>query len=214
MWRHIARSCLFLAALSAAPVAAAQSGPSAFPEQLRVPQQKVLQLKTYASGVQVYACQPKVGDSSAYEWTFKEPVAELWNERGEKIGRHYAGPTWEGNDGSKVVGQVVARAAAPDPKAIPWLLLQSKASAGAGVFTPLTYVQRIETGGGVAPSEGCDRNAVNAERDVEYTATYVFFVWRGDVMLDQSDQVDGLRGVPSRDAVLAAAGRGASGEAR
>ena len=159
----------------------AQAGPTSFPEQLRAPQPNVLHLKTYASGVQVYACKPKAGDPTAFEWTFKEPVADLWNERGERIGRHYAGPTWEGNDGSKVVGMVAERADAPEAGAIPWLLLRSKSNAGAGVFTPVTYVQRIETAGGIALTEGCDSAAVNAERDVEYTATYVFFASRSDV---------------------------------
>jgi hypothetical protein len=214
MWRHVARSCLLVLALSAAPAAWAQSGASGFPENLRSPQQNVLQLRTYASGVQIYACQPKANDPNAFEWTFKAPMAELWNERGEKIGKHHAGPTWESNDGSTVVGSVMERANAPQPNAIPWLLLQAKSNAGNGVFTPVTYVQRLETVGGVAPTEGCERATINAERDVEYAATYLFYVGRTDVMLDQADRVDGQRGVPSRDAVLAADGRGASEGAR
>ena len=57
MWRSIARSCLTVLALSVAPAAWAQSGPTPFPENLRSPQHNVLQLKSYASGVQVYACK-------------------------------------------------------------------------------------------------------------------------------------------------------------
>jgi hypothetical protein len=182
MWRRIGQWCLMLSILAAVPVVAAQSGPMPVPENLRAPQQNVVQFRTYATGVQVYVCKTKAGDPSAYEWTFKAPVAELWDERGEKVGTHYAGPTWEGNDGSKVVGEVVERAHAPDPSAIPWLLLRAKSNAGAGNFTPITYVQRLETVGGIAPSDGCDGSAANAERDVEYAATYVFYVWRGDVM--------------------------------
>src|SRR5262245_8670343 len=98
MWRRVAQACLTVLALTAASVAGVQAGPVAFPENLRAPQQNVVQIRTYASGVQVYACQAKAGNPGAYAWTFKEPIAELWNERGEKIGRHYAGPTWEGND--------------------------------------------------------------------------------------------------------------------
>ncbi|HZO28411.1 MAG TPA: DUF3455 domain-containing protein [Chloroflexota bacterium] len=214
MWRTIIRSSLAVLALTAAPVAWAQSGPTPFPENLRSPQHNVLQLKSYASGVQVYACKAKADDPNMFEWTFKEPIAELWNERGEMIGKHFAGPTWEGNDGSKVVGMVVERANAPDRDAIPWLLLQTKSNAGTGVFTPVTYIQRLETVGGIAPTEGCDQATVNAERDVEYAATYLFYVWRGDVAQDQSDDVDGMRGVPSRDAMLAAARHDSSEEAR
>jgi hypothetical protein len=53
-----------------------------------------------------------------FEWVFRAPDAELLNSRGEQIGRHFAGPTWEGNDGSQVVGVVRATANSPNPDAI------------------------------------------------------------------------------------------------
>jgi hypothetical protein len=100
--------------------------------------------------------------------------AELWNEAGQKVGRHYAGPTWEGNDGSKVLGEVVERANAPDADAIPWLLLKATSSEGAGAFSTVTYVQRLETVGGVAPTEGCSEPTAGVEQAVPYRATYAF----------------------------------------
>jgi Protein of unknown function (DUF3455) len=182
MWRRVAQSCLLVLAISAAPAAGAQAGPMAIPENLRAPQQNVRHFKTWATGVQVYVCTAKADDPNEFVWTFKAPEAELWNDQGEQVGTHYAGPTWESNDGSKVVAELVERANAPDPGAIPWLLLRSNSNAGAGAFTPVTYVQRLETVGGLAPVEGCDRSTAEVERDVEYTATYVFYIWRGDVM--------------------------------
>jgi hypothetical protein len=91
------------------------------------------------------------------------------------VGGHYAGPTWEANDGSKVVGEVVERANAAGPGAIPWLLLKARSNDGPGAFRTVTYVQRLETAGGVAPTEGCHQSAAGAERAVEYGATYTFY---------------------------------------
>src|SRR5688572_24712680 len=182
MWSRTAPAGLTVLVLAAALVAVVQAGPKSLPENLVVPQQNAQYLKTYAYGVQIYVCKARTEDPSTFEWTFKAPVADLWNETGEKIGSHYAGPTWEGNDGSKVVGMVVGRANSPDPEAIPWLLLQSKANAGPGIFTPVTYIQRLETVGGLAPTDGCDRSTVDSERDVTYMATYLFYVASGDVL--------------------------------
>ncbi len=162
-------------ALATSTAADAQPHRPAVPENLQVPSQNVLLFKTMATGVQVYVCKPKADNADAFEWTFKAPVADLRNEDGEHVGKHYAGPSWEGNDGSKVVGEVVERANAADAGAIPLLLLRAEASEGTGAFSTVTYVQRLETVGGIAPADGCDRMAVDTERSVEYTATYAFY---------------------------------------
>jgi hypothetical protein len=91
------------------------------------------------------------------------------------VGHHFAGPTWQGQDGSAVVGAVLQRADAPDPGAIPWLLLEAKEHAGSGAFSTITHIQRLDTVGGVAPSEGCDEMHAGAEVRVPYQATYAFF---------------------------------------
>lgn len=182
MGSRVASAALAVLALATVLVAGVQAGPRPVPENLTVPQQYVRQFQTFATGVQVYVCKARAEDPSTFEWTFKAPVAELWNETGEKVGQHYAGPTWEGNDGSTVVAEVVERANSPDPEAIPWLLLLAKANAGAGTFAPVTYIQRLDTVGGIVPTEGCDRSTVGAERDVSYIATYLFYTWRGDVL--------------------------------
>jgi hypothetical protein len=181
MWRYAVHLSLLALTLLTAPVAGSSGAPTAMPQNLNVPQQNVVHLKAHATGVQIYACKAKVDDPDAFAWTFKAPVADLWNEHGEKVGTHYAGPTWEWYDGSTVVRRVLERASAPAPDAIPWLLLQATSSHGAGRLTPVTYVQRLETVGGVAPSNGCDPSVAEAELAVEYTATYLFSVWRGDI---------------------------------
>lgn len=109
------------------------------------------------------------------QWVLKAPQADLFDAANQKIGTHYAGPTWESTDGSKVVGTKIASAASPTSGNIPWLLLQAKSTSGMGVFTKVTYVQRLDTQGGVAPADGCDAGHLGAESPVSYEANYVFY---------------------------------------
>ncbi|MDP9035251.1 MAG: DUF3455 domain-containing protein [Myxococcota bacterium] len=129
-----------------------------------------------AKGVQIYACKPKgEGAPSAYEWMLKAPEAELFDDKGQKIGKHYGGPTWESSDGSKVVGMMRSKADAPDATAIPWLLIDVKSSDGAGVLSKVKNIQRVATSGGKAPASGCDAAHTGAETRVDYSATYYMY---------------------------------------
>jgi hypothetical protein len=145
------------------------------PPELNPPASAVMIFELGASGVQIYTCQAKADAPNTYEWAFKAPEATLYNARGQVVGTHYAGPTWEGQDGSTIVGAVVARADAPSRKAIPWLLLEAKDNTGAGVFSGITHIQRLATVGGVAPTKGCDAAHAGEEARVPYKATYVFY---------------------------------------
>lgn len=145
------------------------------PPELAPPAGSVLLFELAARGVQIYACEAKPDDPSTFVWTFKSPEAELFNARGEVVGRHFAGPTWQGQDGSSVNGAVVARAEAPSKKAIPWLLLEAKSHTGGGAFSTITHIQRLATKGGVAPSKGCDADQAGDEARIPYEATYAFF---------------------------------------
>jgi hypothetical protein len=145
------------------------------PPELTPPASAVLLFELGARGVQIYACEAKPEDATAFVWTFKGPAADLLNARGEVVGDHFAGPTWQGHDGSAVVAAVVARADSPKKKAIPWLLLEATSHAGNGAFASVTHIQRLDTTGGVAPRKGCDAAHAGAEARVPYTATYAFF---------------------------------------
>src|SRR5262249_2500415 len=79
------------------------------PDDLQVPATQVLSRETFASGVQIYECVQNRENPTRYDWVFKAPQADLFDAAGRKIGKHYAGPTWESNDGSKVVGEIKAR---------------------------------------------------------------------------------------------------------
>jgi hypothetical protein len=145
------------------------------PEQLDVSAEQALALRAQAAGVQIYTCAAS-GDSSHFAWVLKGPEADLFDSSGRKIGKHYAGPTWEAFDGSKVGASVKARADSPDGKAIPWLLLAATANAGTGVLAHVASIQRLNTAGGSnPPAQACDAANVGAERRVPYTATYYFY---------------------------------------
>jgi hypothetical protein len=143
------------------------------PENLRVPDGQSLILRMAARGAQVYTCKAKTAEPPAYEWVLKAPDAELFDQRGAKVGRHYAGPTWENTDGSRVVGEVMKRSPVQD--AIPLLLLRATSNEGAGALRNVKYIQRLDTAGGVAPAAGCDAEHAGTEARVEYSATYDFY---------------------------------------
>ena len=111
-----------------------------------------------------------------FEWIFNAPEADLFDMAGNKIAKHYAGPTWESNDGSKVVGEVKAKDNGPDPNAIPWLLLSAKSSSGTGVFRQVKSIQRANTIGGKTPAEACSQPQAGKVARVGYKATYNFYV--------------------------------------
>jgi hypothetical protein len=133
----------------------------------------VVLLTAAAKGVQIYQCA--AANDSAFAWSLTGPDAELFDDRGTKIGKHYAGPTWEAADGSKVVAKKKAQFDAPGADAVPWLLLEAKSTEGHGIMNAVQSVQRIATRGGKSPATGCDAAHVSAEVRVPYEATYVFF---------------------------------------
>jgi hypothetical protein len=166
-----ALSLAFQAAGAAAPAkAAADPVPAA---SLQPPQGETLYLEALAEGVQIYECRQK--PDATYEWVFKAPEALLASRSGEPLGKHYAGPTWESRDGSKVAGDVRARDPGPSASAIPWLLLGAKLHSGTGVFSAAKSIQRLATVGGVAPSAPCSGSQLNQVARVPYTATYHFY---------------------------------------
>jgi hypothetical protein len=144
------------------------------PESLAVPADQIVLFEAHAVGVQIYVCAAKAGAAATFEWSLKAPEAELTDDRGAKIGRHSAGPTWESVDGSKVVGKKKAQADAPEAGAIPWLLVTATSNDGAGVMARVKTIQRVDTHGGKAPVDGCDAAHAGAEARAPYTATYYF----------------------------------------
>ena len=140
------------------------------PEKIKAPAGEDVVLVAHASGSQIYVCQ--AGADGKLAWTLKAPEAELHNDQGAVIGRHFAGPTWRLNDGSEVTGKAAARVDSPDANSIPWLLLTVTGHSGEGALSRVTDIQRIHTKGGVAPTGAC---SLGAETKSSYTADYYFY---------------------------------------
>ncbi len=143
------------------------------PTNLAPAANEVQVLRLPAVGVQIYEC--KVVDGKPAAWVFVAPEADLYDESGARVGKHYAGPTWEMNDGSKIVGTVKERANATTPGAIPWLLLSAKSTGGTGKLEKITSLQRINTASGVAPATGCSASDIGKQARVNYKADYVYY---------------------------------------
>lgn len=123
----------------------------------------------HAEGAQVYECKPD--PSGKLAWQFREPIATLIAD-GKTIGRHFAGPTWELDDGSAVAGKVVARAAGATAADIPLLKLSVTSQRDRGQLAAATTIQRINTRGGAAEGPCDDAGAM---RSVPYSADYAFY---------------------------------------
>nr|WP_316651200.1 DUF3455 domain-containing protein [uncultured Gellertiella sp.] len=157
----LALACIF-AALSSVTLAA-----DTLPSDISTKGEAVL-LQAHATGAQIYEC--KAGTDGKLGWIFREPVANLV-VKGETVGHHYPGPSWQLKDGSTITGKVTAKHPGTSKEDIAWLMLDVVDHQGKGAFASVTTVQRINTRGG-ALSGACDM--AGEEKAVPYSADYVF----------------------------------------
>jgi hypothetical protein len=160
---------LAVAALSRAARADDQRAPDLVGDcqRLRVGPGNKVAFHAFGVGVQIYRW-------SGTSWVFVAPEAVLYADAGDHgvVGIHFGGPTWQSNSGSKVVGTVIDHCT-PDPSAIPWLLLGAASTEGPGIFDHVTYIQRVNTVGGNAPT---DPGAFPGQvARVPYSADYFFY---------------------------------------
>lgn len=148
------------------------AGAQQIPQNLRPPANEQLQVQVHAKGDQIYTCK---GDGAQFTWTLKAPDAKLFDKEGKEFGKHFAGPSWEARDGSRVTGKAVANEPSPDPDSIPWLLITVMSRSGEGVLARVTSIQRLNTKGGKAPGSGCDAAHAGQEVRAAYSADYLFF---------------------------------------
>jgi hypothetical protein len=193
-----------LAVSLAQPGSAAAYGdqvtPPPVPTKLEVPEGNIAFLVGHAIGTQNYVCVPS---GSGFAWNLFTPQATLFDDHGRQIITHFFSPnpfenltiraTWQhSRDTSTVWAAVVPDGSSSDPifvapGAVPWLLLKSArpedeadsrdlGRSRRGVLTATTYVQRLNTSGGIAPSTGCSLSAdVGKKAFVPYTADYFFY---------------------------------------
>ena len=160
------KATLALLLLSGACVSAF-AAETPLPAAITAPGEAIV-LSAHAEGAQVYECKP--GTDGKLAWAFREPIATLLVD-GKTVGRHYAGPTWEHNDGSAVVAKAAGNAPGATPNDIAWLKLSVTSQRGSGVLTGVTTVQRINTRGGKLEG-ACDK--AGSFSSAPYSAEYVF----------------------------------------
>jgi Protein of unknown function (DUF3455) len=170
-WRYVVASLVFGVAVTGF---AASEGVAAarfervidVPVALHVPDGHVMVFEAIVDdGVQTYRC------TSERKYALLGPTAMLRGRKGQYIA-HYFGPSWQFQDGSTIVGKVIAKE--PRANTIDQLLLQvSQHSGPDGLLTQVDFVQRLATVGGVAPSH-CDPTRSMALA-VPYSAIYQFW---------------------------------------
>ena len=174
------------------PAHAQELKPTAVPANIQVPAGNKLFLVGHAVGTQNYICLPADG---TFKFILFTPQATLFKEE-KQITTHYFSPnpfeggtvraTWQHSKNSSTVwGKVADGNSSSDPAyvapgAIPWLLVTIVgAQAGpddSDKLAATTYIQRINTAGGVAPATGCAAPTdVGNKAFVPYTTDYLFY---------------------------------------
>jgi hypothetical protein len=173
--------CVSVLALFALAASAASAGPApqtapgdALDPRTYAPQSQLF-LVVQAQGVQKYTCQANG------TWLFTDPEATLSKTAGvaKPVGTHYLNfatgrPVWQLNDGSSVEAARTVTVPA-GPTNIASLLLQAvttQPGSGGDRLTGTTWVQRLNTSGGVAPTGACTPGNLLA---VPYSADYLFW---------------------------------------
>ena len=138
------------------------------PEDFQVPEGNKVHFHGYAEGFQVYTW-------NGASWGSAVPDATLFDDDGNVVATHFAGPTWKSNSGSEVVGALPPLAMIVDPNSIPWLRLEAVAARthGPGIFGDTTFIHRVNTVGGKAPSVA--GTVVGQVAKVPYMADYFFY---------------------------------------
>jgi Protein of unknown function (DUF3455) len=173
--RLVAGVGVALAVCAAAQPARGAPAPPIVPDRIAVDDGHKPFLLGHAIGVQIYTCMTVPG---GFAWSPATPRAELYDDQGNSIIKHFGGPSWQAKDGSKVVAGRVDGVTV-DASAIPWLLLKSTSSTpgpDGDRLAGTTYIQRIATTGGLPPAAAdCNSGTAGTAREVPYTADYLFW---------------------------------------
>ncbi|MDI6101132.1 DUF3455 domain-containing protein [Actinoplanes sp. NEAU-A12] len=145
------------------------------PAELNPPAGHVPYAVLKARGVQIYECRGGA-------WALLEPAASLSGVTMHPVKKvsalHFRGPSWQSDqDGSLLEGdpEGVVRVASEHPDSIQQLRIKARLTRGDGVFGKVTYIQRLDTVGGVPPAGSC----AGGTTAVPYRAVYRFFAAKG-----------------------------------
>jgi hypothetical protein len=166
--------------------------PPPVPPNIQVPAGNKAFLEGHAVGTQDYICLPSGSD---FAWTFFGPQATLFNDDDKQVViTHFLSTnpfeggtpraTWQHSQDTSTVWAMTTASSSESsfvaPGAIPWLLLQvvgaQDGPTGGHKLTATTFIQRLNTSGGVAPSTGCTLSTdVGKKALVPYTADYFLY---------------------------------------
>ena len=176
--------------------------PPSVPANIQVPAENKVFMVGHAVGTQNYVCVPSGGSIKFVLFT---PEATLFDEDGEQLTTHYFSPnplepntdprvlsdyviraTWlDSKDSSAVWGMVKPGNSSTDPAfvepgAIPWLLVTKvgvqDGPTGGDRLSATTFIQRVNTHGGLAPATGCATpEDIGKTAFVPYTTDYYFY---------------------------------------
>lgn len=157
-----------LALLATSSGKATDNRAPAVPPEITIDTNQKVHFHGFARGVQIYTW-----DGSS--WGPAVPDATLFDEEGEVVATHFAGPTWKSNSGSTVVGTLMPPPlrVTVDTNSIPWLLLTAARAEGPGIFADTTFIHRVNTHGGKAPS--VNGTEIGEVARMPYTADYFFY---------------------------------------
>ena len=167
--------------------------PPVVPAGLEVDAPNEAFLLGHAQGTQNYECQP-AASLGRVAWTLFTPEATLFNDQDVQLITHFNSPnpdepgnpgnivraTWQDSRDTSAVWAKAVASATVDPNAIAWVKLQAVGTepgpTGGTTLSETTFVQRVNTKGGLPPSTGCDRlNDVGRKAFVPYKADYFFY---------------------------------------
>ena len=148
---------------------------AALPDAVKVPIGNQVALESVGVGEITYECREKAAAAGQFEWVFVGPSAVLNDRAGKAIGTYYGPPaTWAALDGSKLTG--IQLAVAPSGAGnIPLQLVKANPAMGAGAMSGVSYIQRVDTRGGVAPAAACTADSKGKKEIVKYEAGYIFW---------------------------------------
>lgn len=145
---------------------------AAIPDAIQVPEGSSRVLSLHAKGDQIYQCTSQQGE---YAWQWQAPNALLFDASGQLVGSHSAGPEWKYRDGSHVKARMIKKADVTPDSSVAWLLLETTEPKGKGILANTRFIQRVNTRGGLPPTSICNSNHLGIEKQVAYSADYIFY---------------------------------------
>lgn len=187
---------LVAASASAQTSATTTITPPDVPPDVQVEKGNEAYLVGHAFGTQNYVCLPcdptKPGCANGVAFSLFTPQATLFNDQNEQLIHHFNSPnpfeggtiraTWQHSRDTSTVWAKAVGSAKVREDSIDWVLLNVKDTGtqagptGGDKLTKTTFIQRLNTFGGLAPRTGCSApENIGTKAFVPYTADYFFY---------------------------------------